>query len=174
MTTAVILSKTQAAALTERIRRAGEDFGTLLLEAHDGEAWRVLGYATWQDYVAGEFTFTRARSYQLLNQAKVTRLVGAHVTDREVRHMSTMVDTPLAEAPSETVQRLLTEQRERSADPKPAMRRGGYVPPADRLRAAFRLIIDVNEQMEAEDSLPPDLERTAQNALLALRGMLHQ
>ncbi len=172
MTMAVVLSEAQARSLTERIRKAGEDFGSLLLEAHEGRAWELLGYATWQDYVAGEFTFTRGRSYQLLAQAKVTRLVGGPVTDREVRHMSTMVDTPIAEQPSAAVQRLLAEQR---TVPKPAGHRQ-EVRGLDGLIASARSLEEklttVAEERTAEDALPADLSRVLRRLVSTIEGVL--
>ena len=45
----------------------------LLLEAHNRQAWKVLGYDSWGEYVHTEFDMSRSRSYQLLDQANVTQ-----------------------------------------------------------------------------------------------------
>jgi hypothetical protein len=66
------LSRVTALALTQRIRRAGEELWELLLEAYERQAHTALGYKTWQAYVATEFDISRGQSYRLINQAKVT------------------------------------------------------------------------------------------------------
>ncbi len=73
----VLLSAGEAEALTERIRRAGDDLASLLAEAHDREAWRALGYPSWSAYVAARFTFERRQSYNLVTQGRAMRLLAA-------------------------------------------------------------------------------------------------
>jgi hypothetical protein len=58
----------------------------LLLEAHDRRAWAALGYSTWAVYVRGEFDISRSRSYELLDQARVIRVL------REASGMSGIPD----------------------------------------------------------------------------------
>lgn len=65
------MSKGEAKALTDRIRHAVDGLWALLLEAHERKAWKVLGYATWEEYVSQEFSMSRQRSYQLLDQGRV-------------------------------------------------------------------------------------------------------
>lgn len=62
-----------ADAITARIRNAGEQFGALLLEAHDGRAWKLKGYKSWEAYAAAEFGFARAKSYRLLTTERVNQ-----------------------------------------------------------------------------------------------------
>ncbi len=71
----VLLTEAEARDLTARACAAGEDLAQTLLELHEGEARRVMGHGPWAAYVAGEFEFTRGRSYQLLAQATVERAV---------------------------------------------------------------------------------------------------
>lgn len=83
-----------AADVTKRIRKAGEDFGALLLEAHEGEAWRQLGYGSWSAYVDAEFEFSRRHSYRLLTQGRVNKQLadagsGVRVSEREARETVT-------------------------------------------------------------------------------------
>lgn len=58
----------------------------LLLEAHDRRAWAALGYSTWAYYVRGEFGLSRSRSYELLDQGRVIRVL------REASGMSGIPD----------------------------------------------------------------------------------
>lgn len=81
------LNKTEARALTERIKAQAEHLWRLLLEAHEGKAWKALGYTRWSDYISGEFHRTRSWSYQLLDQAHVIRAI-----EGAAPSMSTRVD----------------------------------------------------------------------------------
>ena len=49
----ITLGCDEAHALTERIRGGLGEVSLLLLEAHDRQAWRVLGYPSWAKYVVG-------------------------------------------------------------------------------------------------------------------------
>ena len=87
----VIMSKEQAAELTSDIQSTTSALYILLKQAHDDKAWVALGYKSWASYVEGEFDFSRARSYQLINQANVIEEinqasgVSVYITEREAR-----------------------------------------------------------------------------------------
>ncbi|TMC06075.1 MAG: hypothetical protein E6J41_19985 [Chloroflexi bacterium] len=68
---ALPLDQREAALLTERIRAATRRVCLLLLKAHEGRAWIALGYSSWNQYVRSEFSISRSRSYELLDQARV-------------------------------------------------------------------------------------------------------
>lgn len=87
MTTAVVLlDELSARSLTTRIQGATEELAALLIQAHEGEAWRALGYDSWSGYIKGEFDFSRQRSYQLLDHGRVMRLLGAEEVSTRGRH----------------------------------------------------------------------------------------
>jgi hypothetical protein len=67
------LSAEEAKALTEEIRSHARMTCFLLAKAHDQRAWRVLGYRSWAAYGRCEFGLSRARLYDLLEQAHVIR-----------------------------------------------------------------------------------------------------
>lgn len=69
------LSETEATKLTKKIKIAVDDLWALLIQAHEGKAWKALGYSTWEAYVSAEFSMSRQRSYQLLDQGKVIKAV---------------------------------------------------------------------------------------------------
>lgn len=179
MTTAVVvLSASAAKTLTERIRKAGEDFGRLLLDAHEGEAWRVMGYATWQDYIAAEFTFTRDASYKLLTQARVERAVGEPVSGKEAARVYRAIHASgetLPSEPSPAVQRLLAEQREVQPIPKPSAR-GHAVRGLPGLIISVRALDEtlgrIADERSAEDDLPPDLTRVLQRLATTIEGLV--
>lgn len=67
------MTRLQATELTNRIRHGIADVCLLLMEAHDRAAWIALDYGSWNEYVRHEFGISRSRSYQLLDQARVSR-----------------------------------------------------------------------------------------------------
>ena len=60
-----------AKQLTNDIKSTSTALYVLLKRAHDTKAWKALGYNSWTEYIEKEFEFSRARSYQLINQANV-------------------------------------------------------------------------------------------------------
>lgn len=72
------LSKEEAQHLTSEIRTSLSTRGQTCLrlhEAHERQAWHVLGYATWSAYVKHEFNLSRRRAYELLDQARAIRSI---------------------------------------------------------------------------------------------------
>ncbi len=65
------LGESAATALTGRVREEAGRTWALLVEAYDGEAWRALGYASWDDYVTAEFDHTVSPAHRLLDRARV-------------------------------------------------------------------------------------------------------
>lgn len=85
------LPKEEAEKLTEDIKATTTALYLLLKKAHDSKAWVSLGYKSWTEYIEKEFEFSRARSYQLINQANVIEEiheasgVPLYITEREAR-----------------------------------------------------------------------------------------
>ncbi|MGV8847371.1 MAG: hypothetical protein ACOH1Y_17450 [Propionicimonas sp.] len=75
------LNVEEARELTEHIRSASDVVYVLISRAHAGRAWEALGYESWEKYVRAEFDISRARSYQLLNQAAVIEAIESAVPD---------------------------------------------------------------------------------------------
>lgn len=73
------LTKHAARVLTDRIAAAADYLWQLLAQAHDGGAWRALGYDTWGAYVDAEFDISRGQAYRLLDQARVAGALEAAV-----------------------------------------------------------------------------------------------
>lgn len=71
------LSEAKARELTNAIKAAAEATYVLLARAHQGKAYKALGYATWADYVTQEFEISTQRSYQLLNLSKTIEAIEA-------------------------------------------------------------------------------------------------
>ena len=67
------MNKEEASRLTERIKTSVEALWQLIVEAHDRQAWKALGYESWKGYVKAEFRMSESRSYRLLDQGKVIK-----------------------------------------------------------------------------------------------------
>jgi len=77
ITPAAPMTKAQAKRVTTAIRQTADDLWHLLREAHDGQAWAALGYATWGAYVEAEFDMTRRNANLLVAQGKVIAAIEA-------------------------------------------------------------------------------------------------
>lgn len=81
---------------TNRIKDHLEQACDLLFEAWEAKDHIALGYRRWDDYIAAEFDLSRRRSYQLLHQSRVRRMLGeamgadrpAEVNERQARSIS--------------------------------------------------------------------------------------
>ncbi len=72
-----MLDEQGARDLTDRIKVHAETLWALLLEAHDRQAWRALGYSSWREYGMAEFGMSQSRAYQILDQGRVIREIEA-------------------------------------------------------------------------------------------------
>ena len=68
-----LLTRTEAEALTVKIREQAEVVWWLLKRAHDGRAYLALGYPSWATYVRAEFDMSRSNAYRLLAHAATIR-----------------------------------------------------------------------------------------------------
>jgi hypothetical protein len=67
------LTQVQARSLVERIRSHINDARALVLELHEKEGWKALGYDSWRECVVAEFEQSQAYLYRQLNAAQVER-----------------------------------------------------------------------------------------------------
>lgn len=87
----VLMTKEEAVELTQSIQSTTTALYVLIKKAHDNKAWLAMGYDSWASYVENEFNFSRARSYQLINQANVIEEINEasgvelYITEREAR-----------------------------------------------------------------------------------------
>lgn len=65
------MNRTEAQAITDRIRGHIDAAWADITKAYEGKAWKALGYTSWEGYVKAEFDMSRRRSYQLLDQGRV-------------------------------------------------------------------------------------------------------
>jgi hypothetical protein len=89
------MNKEEASRLTERIKSSVEALWQLIVEAHDRQAWKALGYESWKGYVKAEFKMSARHSYRLLDQGRVIRELEAasdprvtpDISEREARRI---------------------------------------------------------------------------------------
>ncbi len=75
------LSAEEARDLTARINSTAGDLCLLLLEAHEREAWRALGYDSWRAYATAELAISQSKAYRVLDVGRVTAALLAAVAD---------------------------------------------------------------------------------------------
>lgn len=87
----IVISKDEAEQLTQDIKSTSTALYVLLKKAHETKAWIAMGYNSWTEYIEKEFDFSRARSYQLINQANVIEEINQvsdvpmYISEREAR-----------------------------------------------------------------------------------------
>ena len=64
------LDKRSAEKLTAEIKSWAGTLWLKLRQAHDGQAWKPLGYKSWAEYVRVEFDMSRSYAYQLVSHAR--------------------------------------------------------------------------------------------------------
>lgn len=115
------MNQAEAEAITTRIREAVESTWQLIVEAHEGQAHKALGYETWGAYVEAEFDMSRQRAYQLINHGRVIEGLEAQmsttvdITEREARrikpHLEEIVeDIKQGTLPQEAIRNVLIQQ----------------------------------------------------------------
>lgn len=133
------LTYDEALELTKSIKSTITAAWVLLGRAHDGKAYRALGYNTWEEYVRTEFDFSVRTSYRLLDKAEVVRALEEatpadttiQLTNKQVQEIKrelpkivqrvqqeTEGQTP--EAASEIVENIVTPAAPTPQQPKPA------------------------------------------------------
>jgi hypothetical protein len=164
-----------ARVLTDRIKSAAEDLWALLLEAHERQAWRALGYSSWRTYAMSEFGMSQSYAYRLLDQGRVMREIeaaagspmGEIVTEREARdikphlvEVTEQIRERVADEPErakEIVDEVVTETRER-VKPRPKPRPKPEVSPEEHeRRTAIAALVSSVEVLGRGDLAPQEL-----------------
>jgi hypothetical protein len=91
-----------ARSLTDEVRRDMQALWAKLLELYEGDAHGSLGYASWHAYCAAEFSLGQSRSYQLLDAAKVVRVLtdstmveSVAPNERQARELLPLLNEPV-------------------------------------------------------------------------------
>ena len=124
------LTYDEALELTKSIKSTITAAWVLLGRAHDGKAYRALGYNTWEEYVRTEFDFSVRTSYRLLDKAEVVRaLEEATPADTTIQLTNKQVQEIKRELPK-IVQRVQqeTEGQTPASVPRPRRKTKRIVP----------------------------------------------
>ena len=105
------LCEAEARELTRKIRYALDELPLLLKEAHDRRVWPVLGYRSWEEYVRMEFSLSRSRSYELVEQARVIEALKHAVGGRNIPPVSGLAALQLKPVLAEVVAALKEQVR---------------------------------------------------------------
>jgi hypothetical protein len=144
------MSKDEALEITEAIRSAATATYILLSQAHEGKAYKALGYSTWADYVKTEFDISSQRSYQLLDLSKTIDAIEAATPEgTQVR---------LTEAQARDIKRELPRItqiiKEETADRTPE----------EASETVDRIVEDIREQQKADQKAIDEKERKLEEA----------
>lgn len=112
------LTTDEARQLTATIRNAAQMLWVLIVRAHQGKAWKALGYKTWENYVKTEFDMSRSRSYQILDQARVISAIEAAVPEGTKVSLTEAVARDLKDVLDEVLPKI--EERTQGLDPDEA------------------------------------------------------
>jgi hypothetical protein len=147
----------EARQITDDIKGAAETVWTLLVEAHDRQAWAALGYGSWRDYAMTEFGMSQSRAYQLLDQGRVVQAI------EEATGHSTSVE--LTEAAARDIKPRL---RDVTNDIKARLADIADAPdPADIAAVVADVIADHREQAKQRDDDRAALSELSDQAVAA-------
>jgi hypothetical protein len=161
----------RARLLTERIKQGLADPSLLLLDAHEGSAWRALGYRSWEAYVREEFGLSRSRSYEMLDHGRVVRglmsAAGLDTLPEVSPFAASQIKSRLEQAVAEIASRAATHPGKEQA-------RNIVHDVVNRTRAEFKAATpDVNAKVARlpfkpqpfSDALEPQAERAVHDKL---------
>lgn len=131
-----IMTKSAAVELTNQIKSTATATYALIYRAHEYKCWVSLDYKSWEDYVVTEFDMSKARSYQLINQAKVVRALEQATPDGTV--------ITINEAQARDIEKVLPKITERI---KAAT---AYQTPNDASKTVINLVEDARKDKKAE------------------------
>lgn len=146
-----VLSEEEAQEITSAIRSAATATWVLLARAHEGKAYRALGYSTWAEYVSEEFDMSAQRSYQLLDLSKAVKLIEDNTPEgTEVKLTEAQARDIKRELPRIT-ERIHEETRDQS--------------PEDASDTVDEIINEVREQKKEENDAVALKEKSIDDAL---------
>lgn len=171
-----LLTKAQAKALTDRIRKHIDAAWADITAAYEGKAWKALGYASWEAYVRAEFDMSRRRSYQLLDQGRVIGAI-AEAAGESVNERTQISEFAAREIKEDlpAVTAEIKQRVEQGEDPKTAIDETIAAARAEKERQRKERKAQQAEwdrqREEARARLNPDIQRA--EAAKARNGSVH-
>lgn len=140
------MTEDEAHAITDAIRATATATYVLLTKAHEGKAYKALGYETWADYVKTEFDMSTQRSYQLLDLGRAVAMIEAAVPEG--------TEVKLTEAQARDIKRELPRITEILEEETEGME------PEDASEAVDRIIDEMREAKKAEAKMQEEMENS--------------
>jgi hypothetical protein len=131
------MDEVEAREVTEAIRSAATATYILLAHAHEGKAYKALGYETWADYVRDEFEISSQRSYQLLDLSKAVKMIESAAPEGTV--------VKLTEAQARGIKKELPKITEQVAEATKGKT------PEEAEEEIDRIVGDIRDQKKADD-----------------------
>lgn len=79
------MTEPQVRAAVSKARRYEDEFFRIVGQLHERQAWRAVGYDSWQQFVLEEFGIKRTRAYQLVDQYRVNAALAPASEDQTPR-----------------------------------------------------------------------------------------
>jgi hypothetical protein len=147
-TPAGVMTEPEARSCCEKIRGGMDSVRALVLDLHDREGWRAMGYASWRACVVAEFDQSKSSLYRQLEAGKVEREVAP--------------DVPIGTIPEAQLRPLA---RLPEGERKPAYDEAVATAPNGKLTAAHvEAVVDGNSQHGNPE--PPDIARQRRNGII--------
>lgn len=144
------MDENEAREITEAIRSAATATYILLTQAHEGKAYKALGYETWRDYVREEFEISPQRSYQLLDYSKALNMLESAAPEGTV--------IKLTEAQARGIKKELPKITEQVAEETQGKS------PEEAEEVIDRIVEDMREQKKADDSVLKEKTKALEEA----------
>lgn len=112
-----LMTAAEARRCAEQIRRGMADVRYLLLDFHEREGWRALGYQNWRECAMTEFGYGQSHVYELLEAARTERAI-ADVSDTSEKTIPVRQLRPLAGLQPEAKREVWTKAVETAPEGK--------------------------------------------------------
>jgi hypothetical protein len=142
------MTESEARSCCDRINRGLDHVRALVLDLHDREGWKALGYGSWGACVVAEFDQSKSSLYRQLEAGRIEREVAP--------------DVPIGTIPEAQLRPLA---RLPEGERKPAYDEAVATAPNGKLTAAHvEAVVDGNSQDGNPD--PPDIARQRRNGII--------
>lgn len=163
------MTKDCARHITDQIKKSAGDLAELLYKAHEGKAWKALGYDTWNDYTKSEFQISKSRTFELIKFVEVKRVIEKSAIADFATPTHESQTRPLSKVPSDKQPEVWKEAVEIA---------GGNQPTAKQVEEA---VMRSEEHSESQDDSQPTKSKRVtykpadgmQYAEMAIANLVH-
>ena len=95
------MTPAEAREYVDKIKAGMQEIYGLLLELHERNGWRALGYSSWRECTQAEFGYSAAHTYRLLESAEIRRNIFSPTGENMLQPIPERQLRPLAQVPPE-------------------------------------------------------------------------